>query len=158
MTNVVGLHNRKDIKFIDIKHTKQNEISSSQQALNFQVQHKCRSCMNPFCTENMYWHIVFIDSSLNFAMDIRTNSIYCRIFFDTNLPRPVLAFGYCRYLRLFVFPYVRVCVSITCLSSRLLGPVQARITKFVPKMQNTLVKVPIALGGNKPWPSRSNVT
>ena len=37
------------------------------------------------------------------------------------------------------------------------SPVQARITKFGPKMQNTLVKVPIVFGGNQPWPSRSNL-
>ena len=37
------------------------------------------------------------------------------------------------------------------------SPVQAKITKFGPKMQNTLVKVPIILGGNQPWPSRSNL-
>ena len=35
------------------------------------------------------------------------------------------------------------------------SPVQARITKLGPKMQNTLVKVPMVLGGNQPWPSRS---
>ena len=78
-------------------------------------------------------------------------------------PRPVLAFGYCRCLRLCVC--VCVCVSV-CLSvcqslacpddnSR---PVQARIVKFGPKMQKTLVKVPIVLGSNWPWPSRSNLT
>ena len=37
-------------------------------------------------------------------------------------------------------------------------PVQARITKFEPKVQNTLVKIPIVLRGNWPWPSRSNLT
>ena len=37
-------------------------------------------------------------------------------------------------------------------------PVQARHTKFGPKMQNTLVMVPIVLWGNPPWPSRSNLT
>ena len=37
-------------------------------------------------------------------------------------------------------------------------PVQARITKFGPEKQNTLVKFPIVLGGNWPWPSRSNLT
>ena len=53
-------------------------------------------------------------------------------------------------------------------------PVQARITKFGPEKQNTLVKIPIVLlfffffffwgggggggGGNWPWPSRSNLT
>ena len=52
---------------------------------------------------------------------------------------------------------VRVCVSIACPrdNSR---PVQARIAKFGPKMQKTLVKVPIIFGGNWPWPSRSNLT
>ena len=36
-------------------------------------------------------------------------------------------------------------------------PVEASFTKFWPKMQNTLVKVPIVFGGNRPWPSRSNL-
>ena len=39
-----------------------------------------------------------------------------------------------------------------------LGPVQARIAKFGPKMQKTLVKVIIVLEGNWSWPSRSNWT
>ena len=49
-----------------------------------------------------------------------------------------------------------VCLSLACPrdNSR---PVQARITKFGPKMQKTLVKVPI-FRGNWPWPSRSNLT
>ena len=34
--------------------------------------------------------------------------------------------------------------------------VETRITKFGPKMQNTLVKDPIVLGGNRPWTLRSN--
>ena len=38
------------------------------------------------------------------------------------------------------------------------SPVQARITKFGPEKQNTLVKIPIVLRGNWPWPSRSNLT
>ena len=54
---------------------------------------------------------------------------------------------------------VRVCVcqSLACPSDNL-GPVQAGIAKFGPKMQKTLVKVPIVFGGNWPWPSRSNLT
>ena len=36
--------------------------------------------------------------------------------------------------------------------------IQARITKFWPEMQNTLVWVPIVLGDDRPWPSRSNLT
>ena len=79
----------------------------------------------------------------------------------TCYPRPVLAFGYCRCLHLCmcvclsVCPYV--CQSLACLRDYS-GPVQARIAKFGPKMQKTLVKVPIVLGGNWPWPSRSNLT
>ena len=76
-------------------------------------------------------------------------------------PRPVLAFGYCRCLRLCVCVCLSVCLyvcqSLACPRDNS-GPVQARIAKFGPKMQKTLVKVPIVLGGNWPWPSRSNLT
>ena len=36
-------------------------------------------------------------------------------------------------------------------------PIQARITKFGPEVENSLVKVPIVLGGSWPRPSRSNL-
>ena len=36
--------------------------------------------------------------------------------------------------------------------------IQARITKFGPEMQNTLVLVPIVFGDGRPWSSRSNLT
>ena len=87
----------------------------------------------------------------------------CSIFY----PRPVLAFRYCHCLRLCVCVFVclSVCLSVCFLSVNHLltprdnsGPVQARIAKFGPKMQKTSVKVPIVLGGNWPWPSRSNLT
>ena len=35
--------------------------------------------------------------------------------------------------------------------------IQARSTKFGPDVENSLVKVPAVLGGNWPWPSRSNL-
>ena len=38
------------------------------------------------------------------------------------------------------------------------SPVQARINKFGPEVQNALVKIPIVLGGDWLWPSRSNLT
>ena len=38
------------------------------------------------------------------------------------------------------------------------SPVQARITKFGPEKQNTLVKIPIVFGSGWLWPSRSNLT
>ena len=70
-------------------------------------------------------------------------------------PRPVLAFRYCRCLRL----CVRVCVyqSLACPHDN--SPlVQARITKFGTKVQKTLVKVAIVFGDDQQWPSRSNLT
>ena len=68
-------------------------------------------------------------------------------------PRPVLAAGYCSCLRPYVSPSVchQVCPHHNS------SPVPARITKFGSKMQNILVKAPIVLGGNWPWPSRSNL-
>ena len=65
-------------------------------------------------------------------------------------PRPVLASGHCRC------PCPSVRPSPSCPRNNS-SPVQARITKFGPKKQNTLVKVPIVLRGNRPWPSRSNL-
>ena len=59
------------------------------------------------------------------------------------LPRPVLAFGYCRCLRL------SVCVRQppACPHHNSL-PIRARFTKFGPEVQNSLVKIPIILSGN----------
>ena len=68
-------------------------------------------------------------------------------------PRPVLASGYCHRLCLCVCVYQ----SLACPHDNS-SPVQARITKFGPEKQNTLVKIPIAFGSGWPWPSRSNLT
>ena len=73
----------------------------------------------------------------------------------TFYPRPVLAFGYCRCLRLSVCVCVRQPQACPHHNS---SRVQARTTKFEQKMHNNLVKVPIVLGGDWPWPSRSNLT
>ena len=58
-----------------------------------------------------------------------------------------------------------VCVSVcVCVRQPRACPrhksprVQARTTKFGQKVQNNLVKVPIVLGGDWPWPSRWNLT
>ena len=56
-----------------------------------------------------------------------------------------------------------VCGSVCVYQSRACphdnsSPIQTRITKFGPKMQNTLVWVPIVLGDDRPWSSRSNST
>ena len=74
---------------------------------------------------------------------------------------PEASFGllYCRCLRLCVCVSVclSVCQSLACPRDNS-GPIQARITKFGPQMQRTLVKVPVVLWTDRPWPSRSNLT
>ena len=55
-----------------------------------------------------------------------------------------------------------VCVCMCVYQSRACpldnsSPSQARITKFRPEMQNTLVWVPIVFGDDRPWSSRSNL-
>ena len=52
---------------------------------------------------------------------------------------------------------VCVCQSLACPRDNL-GPVPARIAKFRPMMQKTLVKIPIVLGDSWLWLSRSNWT
>ena len=70
---------------------------------------------------------------------------------------PEASFG----LRVFSSPVsVSQCVtvyqSLACLHDNS-SPVQGRITKFGPEKQNNWVKIPI-LGGDWPWPSKSNIT
>ena len=67
---------------------------------------------------------------------------------------PEASFG----LRVLSSP-VSVCVyqSLACPHDNS-SPVQARITKFGPEKQNTLVKIPIVFGSSWLWPSRSNLT
>ena len=74
-------------------------------------------------------------------------------------PRPVLAFRYCHRLCLCICPCVCVCVcqSLACPQADS-SAVQARITKFETEVQNTLVKITIILGDDRPRPSRSNLT
>ena len=70
-------------------------------------------------------------------------------------PRTVLAFGYCRCLRLCVSVCVCVCVcACVCQSvcQSLTCPDNSR-----PKVQNNLGKDPIVLWSDRPWPSRSNL-
>ena len=62
-------------------------------------------------------------------------------------------------LRVFSSPVsVSQCVyqSLACLHDNS-SPVQGRITKFGPEKQNNWVKITI-LGGDWPWPSKSNIT
>ena len=95
--------------------------------------------------------------------------LFCLVY--TYYPRPVLAFGLivclcvcvrasmraCVCVCFVCFVCVSVCQSLACPHDNL-GPFQARIAKFGPKMQKTLFKVPIVLWTDWPWPSRSNLT
>ena len=80
---------------------------------------------------------------------------------NLNIPHflPEASFGL-RVLSLPASVYVCVCLCVNHLLCPRDNwrPVQARITKFGPKMQNTLVKVPVVLWSDRPWHSRSNVT
>ena len=64
-------------------------------------------------------------------------------------PRPVLAFGYCHCLCVCMCVRVYVSHQLVCMVTHQL---------FKLEMQNNLVKVPVVLGGDWPWPSRSNLT
>ena len=85
---------------------------------------------------------------------IHYNRAYCRMSNGESLytfyPRPGLAFGYCHRLRLCVCVCVRVGlgVDLSCPRDKS-RPVEARLVKFGPKMQNTYVKFRTVLGGKK---------
>ena len=51
-----------------------------------------------------------------------------------------------------------LCLSITSFSHDNSSSVQARISKLGPEVQNALVKHPIVLWGDWPWPTRLNST
>ena len=63
----------------------------------------------------------------------------CEVSQDFN----ILAFGYCRCLHLSVRVTIRTS-TLACLPNNLL-PIQARITKFGPAVQNVFVKIPFVL-------------
>ena len=109
------------------------------------IHHSEQKCAH-FCSE---WCIVGYGTGA--LVDLQ-------ICFNVNFyPRPVLAFGYCHRLRLCVCPCVCVYQSLACPHDNS-SAVHARITKFGRETQNTLVKMPIIFGGDRPWPSRSNLT
>ena len=97
---------------------------------------QCPLYINGFCGINMG---AFSNEIL--MISICKMSLKISILTDTSL-----AFGYCRCLRLSMC--VSMCMSMcqpwTCLCHNS-SPVQARVTKFGPEVQNTLVKIPIII-------------
>ena len=145
------------VDLTDEKSTLVQVIAWFHQATNHYLSHCWHRSMSPYGISRLQWVK---------TLRPEQNDIYFLTFPNDAFslknsfsPRTVLAIGYCPCLRLCVCP--RVCQSV-CQSlarphdnSR---PVQARITKFRPKMQKTLVKAPIVFKGNWSWPSRSNLT
>ena len=108
-------------------------------------------------SENYFYMYIYV-----FIFSSRLHDIACKIW-GYFYPRPVLAFGYCRCLRLCVCVSVCSCVRVCVCQSRACphdnSPlVQARITKFGTKLQNILVQVPIVFEDDRPWPSRPHFT
>ena len=117
----------------------------------------------PLCSAyNSGWiHFIFIHLIKQLHKMYRVKSLAKFELLAIFYPRPVMAFGYCRCLRLSVCVCVYVCVCVrqssVCPDDNL-SPAQATITKFGPEVQNTLIKIPIVFGVHWPWPSRSNWT
>ena len=106
----------------------------------------------------MSYHSLVLQYNATFIYQTISSSFFFRHFCPFYL-RPVLALSYCHCL------YLCVCVSVSVCQTRFCpcdnsSPVQARTTKFGQKwkMQNTLIKIPIVLGVDGSWPSRSNLT
>ena len=107
------------------------------------------------------WEGPNIDYVINFY--VYFNFSYFATYILLILPRPVLAFGYfrCHRLSVPVCPCMCVTLGVSITPRDNSGLVQVRITKFGPKMQNTVVKVSFFLlngGAINLEPSRSNLT
>ena len=123
----------------------------------------CAACWAHFMCHHELWptSVRHPISFLNSSVGVAGGKHYQKITFSTIFtrgqlwPSGIVVACVC----LCVCVYVCVCVrqSWVCPSDNL-PPVQGRITKFGPHVQNNLVKIPILLGVHWPWPSRSNLT
>ena len=88
-------------------------------------------------------------------------SLYCSLIMimmtmKLFYPRPVLAFGYCHRLRLWVC--VCVCINHELVRTITHRPFKLGSPNLDQRCKNTLVWVPIVLGDDRPRSSRSNLT
>ena len=116
--------------------------------------------------QQIYEITVMLVSSSSIDIVHKQSPLDCHLNFwrcalaDISWFLPKASFG----LRVLSSPAsVGLCVRVCVYQSRACphdnsSPIQARITKFGPEMQNTLVWVPIVLGDDRPWSSRSNLT
>ena len=103
----------------------------------------------------VFWCCLTSSKPFRYRMVLRKHKTTFAFF---NL-RPVSDFGYCHCLHLCVCVCVsvcHVCQSQPCRHYNA-SPVQARITKFGPEVENPLVKTHIILGGDQPRHPRSNL-
>ena len=112
------------------------------------IMHETELC-NLICTSHVLMNCYYV------CPFILENKMYSTIFTRGQFCLRVLSLP--AWLCTRVCVCLSVCQSLAC-SCDNSGPVQARITKFGPKMQKTLFKVPIVLWTDRPWPSRSNLT
>ena len=109
----------------------------------------------------MIWHLLVLQLPYfdvwNSVLNVAKYS--CTLIFTRGQfwPSGIVIACVCVCVRVCVCVCQSVCQSLACPRDNS-GPVQARVAKFGPKLKKTLVKVPIVLGGNWPWPSRSNLT
>ena len=111
--------------------------------------HRCRcsnikwtSCILSLCYKTVLWYCQ-INQFVIWKPHMLLIFLRWRGLDRHFYPRPVLAFGYCRCLRVCVCPCVRQSWACPCDNS---PTVQARITKFGSEMLKTLIKIPIVCG------------
>ena len=113
---------------------------------------------HPFCFTCLLWLYlgVFQGVFLLAVEHVRPSGLLFLIFFFTRgqfWPSGIVIACVCGS----VCPCVCVYQSRACPHDNS-SPIQARITKFGPEMQNTLVWIPIVFWDDRPWSSRSNLT
>ena len=80
-----------------------------------------------------------------------------KLFIDFY-PRPVLAFGYCRCLRLSVCPSVRVCGNHLLVRAITHHPFKLGSPNLDQRCKRPWLRSLLFFGGDWPWPSRSTLT
>ena len=100
------------------------------------------------CAHNVHYFTYNISFSNTYIFMDEINVLRFNFY-----PRPFLAFGYGCCLCMCVWVCFCVCESRVCPHDNS-SPIQTRITKFGPKVQNNLFKISIVWSGDWSWLSR----